>query len=131
MSKSPRVLVYSDDRNTRAEIVAALGRRPAADLPLITVHEFATHAAVIAAVDAGGFDLLILDGEAVPAGGLGIARQLKEEIYNCPPTMVVVGRAQDAWLAAWSNADAVLHHPIDAFKVAEAAAALLRTRVTA
>lgn len=131
VSKGPKVLVYSDDRNTRAAITAALGRRPAADLPVISVEEFATHPATIAALDQGGYDLVILDGEAAPAGGLGICRQIKEEIYNCPPVMVVIGRAQDAWLAAWSHADAVVSHPIDAFKVAEAAAGLLRTRATA
>lgn len=126
-----RVLVYSDDRNTRAGIVAALGRRPAADLPLIETFETATHPAVITALDGGGFDLVILDGEAVPAGGLGICRQIKEEIFNAPPVLVVIGRPQDAWLAAWSNADAVANHPIDPFALAETAAGLLRARLGA
>lgn len=129
MTQQQRVLVYSDDRNVRAAIVAALGRRPAADLPLVATHECATHAAVMTAVTAGGFDLAILDGEAAPAGGLGICRQIKEEIYNAPPVIVVIGRAQDAWLAAWSKAEMVLAHPVDPFAMADAAAALLRQRV--
>lgn len=127
--KRQRILVYSDDRNTRAAIVAALGRRPAADLPLVETFETATHPATIAAMNAGGFDLAILDGEAVPAGGMGVARQIKEEIYNAPPVLVIIGRPQDAWLAAWSNADAVTAHPIDPFALAEAAAGLLRRRL--
>ena len=43
----------------------------------------------------------------VPAGGMGICRQLKDEIYRCPPILVLIGRPQDAWLATWSRADAV------------------------
>ncbi|MCV7063842.1 hypothetical protein H7I76_33135, partial [Mycolicibacterium vaccae] len=37
-------------------------------------------------LDEGGFDLVILDGEAAPVGGMGIAKQLKDEIGHCPPT---------------------------------------------
>ncbi len=54
-------------------------------------------------VDAQRFDLVILDGEATPAGGMGIARQLKDEIYQCPPILVLIGRPQDGWLATWSS----------------------------
>ena len=70
-------------------------------------------------------DLYILDGEAVPEGGMGIARQLKDEIFNCPPTMVITGRVQDAWLAGWSGADAVVTHPIDPFTLAKSVAQVL------
>ena len=108
-----KVLVYSDDRTVRQQVYLALGPRPSADLPEIEYTECATEPAVISAVDKGGFDLLILDGEAAPAGGLGIARQLKDEIYKCPPILVLVGRPQDAWLATWSRADAAVAHPIN------------------
>lgn len=126
-----RVLVYSDSRLTRREVVRALGRRPAADLPPIEVTEVATEPAVIANVDAGGWDLLVLDGEASPAGGLGIARQLTDEIYRCPPILVLIARPQDAWLATWSRADAVAAHPVQPIELARAAAGLLRRRATA
>ena len=63
---------------------------------------------MIATMDAGGIDLAILDGEAVPAGGIGIARQLKDEIYKCPPLLVLTGRPQDGWLATWSRAEAAV-----------------------
>jgi CheY-like chemotaxis protein len=122
-----KVLVYSDDSTVRQTIVAALGRRPAADLPFVDILECATAPAVIAAMESG-CDLAILDGEAVPAGGMGIARQVKDEIYQCPPVMVIIGRPHDAWLAAWSKADGVVRHPIDAFALADAAADLLRRR---
>ncbi len=123
------VLVYSDDRTTRERVRQALGRRPAADLPFLRYVECATEPAVIAAADKGGLDLLVLDGEAVPAGGLGVCRQLKEEIYRCPPVLALVGRPQDGWLASWSKADAVVSHPLDPIVLADAAAGLLRARM--
>ena len=123
-----RVLVYSDDRNVRRQVLASLGTRPDIDLPAIEYTECATEPMVIATVDAQKFDLLILDGEAVPAGGMGIARQLKDEIFGCPPILVLIGRPQDAWLATWSRADAVVPHPLEPVALAKAAAALLRRR---
>jgi DNA-binding response OmpR family regulator len=125
-----RVLVYSDDRNVRRQVLASLGTRPDIDLPAIEYTECATEPMVIATVDAQKFDLLILDGEAVPAGGMGIARQLKDEIFGCPPVLVLIGRPQDAWLATWSRADAVVPHPLEPVALAKAAAALLRRRLT-
>jgi DNA-binding response OmpR family regulator len=126
-----RVLVYSDDVNTRQQVILALGRRPHPDLPELTYVEVATEPVVIQNMDAGGIDLAILDGEAVPAGGMGIAKQLKDEIYRCPPVMVLTGRPQDAWLATWSRADAAVPHPIDPIQLAEAVVALLRARTPA
>jgi DNA-binding response OmpR family regulator len=74
-------------------------------------------------------DLLILDGEAAPAGGMGVCRQLKDELYKGPPILVVVARPQDAWLATWSKADAVVSHPLDPMAFARAVAELLLPRV--
>ena len=121
------ILLYSSDRLTRENVRLALGRKVVADLPPISVVEVATQPAVIAAMDAGGIDLAILDGEAVP-GGMGLCRQLKDEIVRCPPILVLTGRADDAWLATWSRADGVLAHPIDPMRLPAAVARLLRTR---
>jgi DNA-binding response OmpR family regulator len=125
--KSLRVLVYSDDVNTRQQVILALGRRVHPDLPELEYVEVATEPVVIQNMDAGGIDLAILDGEAVPAGGMGIAKQLKDEIYQCPPLLVLTGRPQDAWLAAWSRADAAVPHPIDPIQLAETVTGLLRS----
>jgi DNA-binding response OmpR family regulator len=120
------VLVYSDDSNTRASVIAALGPRPHPDLPRFSYLECATEPVVIQHLDAGNIDLAILDGEAVPAGGMGIARQVKDEVFRCPPILVLTGRVDDAWLAAWSRADAVVPHPIDPIALAEAVIRLVR-----
>jgi len=123
-----KVLVYSDDSHTRTEVILGLGKRPHPDLPALEYVECATEPVVIATMDAGGVDLAILDGEATPAGGMGICRQLKDEIYQCPPVLVITGRREDGWLATWSRAEASLPHPIDPITLAETVTALLRPR---
>lgn len=122
------VLVYSSNRNAREQVLSALGRRVAGDVPQLSITEFATEPALIRRVDEGGVDLVILDGEAAP-GGMGIARQLKDEIYECPPVLLLTARADDAWLATWSRADAVVPRPLSPFDLARAAAELLRERL--
>ncbi len=122
------VLVYSDDVDTRERVRLAIGRRPAADVPLVTWLECATGPAVISALDKGGVDLAILDGEAAPTGGMGIARQAKDEIFQCPPIVVLTGRVADAWLAAWSRAEAAVPHPLDPIVLAATVADLMRRR---
>jgi DNA-binding response OmpR family regulator len=123
-----KVLVYSDDSHTRAAVITALGKRPHPDLPEVDYVECATEPVVIQTMDAGGVDLAILDGEAVPAGGLGIARQLKDEIFHCPPILVLTGRPEDGWLATWSRADAAVPHPIDPIALAQVAVGILASR---
>jgi CheY-like chemotaxis protein len=120
------VLLYSDDVDNRAQVRMAVGRKLASDLPPVEWTECATPPAVISAVDGFGFDVLILDGESSPAGGLGLCKQLKDEIYECPPVLVLTGRPQDAWLATWSRADAAVPHPLDPRALAEAVTILAR-----
>ena len=127
-----QIIVYSDDSSVRASIASALGRRVAVDLPEHEIHEFATGSALRAYVDTksigGGAraDLFILDGEAAQEGGMGMARQLKDEVFNCPPVLAITGRKEDAWLAAWSKAEASVIHPIDPFTIANKCASLLK-----
>jgi DNA-binding response OmpR family regulator len=124
-----KVLVYSDDAHMRAQIRMAIGRRPAADLPLVEYIECATQPAVVKLLDDGGIDVAILDGEAQPAGGLGVCRQAKDEVYDCPPVLAIIARKDDGWLATWSRADAVVSQPLDPMAVARATAELLRLRL--
>jgi DNA-binding response OmpR family regulator len=126
-----KILVYSDDAHTRSDVMLALGKRPHPDLPELDYVEVATEPVVVQQMDTGTIDLAILDGEAVPAGGMGIAKQMKDEIYRCPPLLVLTGRPADAWLATWSRADAAVPHPIDPLQLAEAVIRLLSSRVPA
>ncbi|MDX3093607.1 hypothetical protein PV703_09205 [Streptomyces sp. ME01-24h] len=129
MQTTATVLVYSDDRNTREQVRLAVGRRPASDLPPVEYLECATLPAVLDALEHGGIDACVFDGEAVPAGGMGVCRQVKDEVFRCPPVLVLIGRPQDAWLASWSRADAALSHPVDPVALNEALAGLLRQRL--
>ncbi|MFB7467416.1 hypothetical protein ACFCZ1_28670 [Streptomyces sp. NPDC056224] len=129
MRATARVLVYSDDAGTREQVRLAAGRRPAADLPPVEFLECATLPAVLTELGAGGIDVCVLDGEAVPAGGMGVCRQIKDEIFRCPPVLLLMGRPQDAWLATWSRADAAVTLPVDPVEFADALAALLRSRL--
>lgn len=122
------VLVYASDRAVRENVRLSLGRKVAADLDEVRVVEVATQPAVLSAMDKGSVDLAILDGEAVP-GGMGLCRQLKDEVAGCPPVLVLVGRVDDAWLATWSRADGVLAHPIDPVGLPARVAELLRARL--
>lgn len=126
-----RVLVYSNDADTRRQVMLALGRNPHPELPELDYLEVATAPVVIERMDEGGIDLAILDGESTPAGGLGIAKQLKDEIDECPPVLVLTGRPDDAWLATWSRAEAAVAHPIDPIRLTEAVVALLHDRTAA
>lgn len=130
MARTLKVMVYSDNADTRAQIMLALGRRPSRELPDVEYVEVATEPMVIRTADAGGLDLMILDGEASPAGGMGVCRQLKDELYQGPPILVVVARPMDAWLATWSKADAVVSQPLEPLPFAVAVTDLLRPRVS-
>ena len=123
----PRILLYSDDVDARAQVRLAVGRRLRRGAPDIEWVEVATAPAVIAQAESGSLDLLILDGEADKVGGLGLARQLKDEVFRCPPTLVLTGRPQDAWLASWSNADAVVSRPLDPVELHGAVAAIVES----
>jgi DNA-binding response OmpR family regulator len=120
------ILLYSNDPDIRDAVRLAVGSRPAPDLPEIEWEEYATRPAVIEAADGGGFDLMILDGEATPAGGLGLCKQLKDELDTPPTVLVLTGRQQDAWLAAWSRAEVALPRPLDPVALAETVVELCR-----
>ena len=121
------VLLYSDDAAVRDRFRLAIGSRPAADLKV----EFADAASweeCRRLLDEYEIDLMILDGEAAPAGGIGIARQTKDEYLTPPPTCVVIARAADRWLAAYAQVDQTLVAPLDPVTTGQTIAAMLRAR---
>ncbi|GHC91895.1 hypothetical protein GCM10007079_39700 [Nocardiopsis terrae] len=130
-----RVLVYSDKADTREQVRLAIGRRPAADVPKVEFVECATAPGVLRKLEskdpAERIDVAVFDGEAAPTGGMGLCRQIKDEIFRCPPVLLLVGRRDDGWLATWSQADQVVSHPIDPVALAESLAELMRQRTAA
>ena len=128
--QTAKVLLYSDDRIVRQQVRLALGKRVASDLPELAVFDVATQPAVLRALDSGGYDLVIMDAEAAPSGGMGLCHQVKDEIPGCPPVLLLVARVADAWLATWSRADAVSSYPVDPERLPAAVAALLRARLS-
>jgi DNA-binding response OmpR family regulator len=129
MSAQPlKILVYSHRPEIREAIITAVGRRPAPDIGRVDYVETGAIADVLMLMDAGEVDLAILDGEAQPTGGIGLCRQLKNEITNCPPIVIAVRRKDDRWLATWSQADAVIIYPLDPLAAAETVADVLRSR---
>ncbi|ACU96122.1 response regulator [Saccharomonospora viridis] len=126
--RAKRILVFSHRAEVRDSIINAVGRRPAVDLGKVTYVEAEGVAEVLTEMDSGEIDLAILDGEAQPTGGIGLTRQLKNELADCPPIVVAVRRKDDRWLATWSQADAVLVHPLDPLTAAETVADVLRNQ---
>jgi DNA-binding response OmpR family regulator len=122
------VLVYSHRPEIRDAVRTAVGRRPASDVGPITWIECETGDEVVAAVDGGGIDLCILDGEAQPTGGLALSRQLEEEVADRPPVCVLIARQADRWLAHWSRAEGTLPMPIDPLTAPAVVADLLRAQ---
>ena len=120
----PTILLYSDDRAVRDEVRGAVGQVTAGG-EIIEWVDVATYDEVVRLADKGGFDAYVLDGEADKVGGMGICRQLKNEIYNCPPVVLLTGRPQDAWLASWSLADVAVPRPLDPLELQKAVRSVL------
>ena len=128
MSASPRtylILLYSDKDAVRDRIRQAIGTRPGRGVT-VNFMDASTYDECIKIVDKYDISLLVLDGEAQPAGGLGIARQLRDEVDDCPPICVVIARTADRWLAAYAKVDATLVHPLDPITTGRTVADLLQ-----
>lgn len=128
-ARALRVLLYSNNPVTRADVIGALGTRPDPDLPELSYLEVATGPMVFAQLDAGSVDVAILDGEASPQGGLGVAKQMRDEYDPCPPILVLLGRADDRWLADWSRAEATATLPVDPITLPATFVEMLRSVV--
>jgi DNA-binding response OmpR family regulator len=124
-----RVVVYGSNAVTRRRVIDAVGSRPSPGLPPLSYVEIATPAALLVGLQVGGIELVVLDGEAAPAGGLGMARQLRDELESCPPVVVLLARPADRWLAKWSGADASVRWPSDPLELSAVVVQTLWTRI--
>jgi DNA-binding NarL/FixJ family response regulator len=129
MTTEHTVLLYSDDPVVRERMRLAIGPRPRPDLTIEFV-DASTYDECVKLVDDYEIDLMVLDGEAAPAGGIGIARQLKDELTDPPPVCLYIARAADRWLAAYAKVEATLLHPLDPVTTAATVAELLDKRAS-
>lgn len=127
MSSTHSVILYSDNPKVRHAMRSAIGERPTDDV-VIEYLEASAYDEAIRLIDTFEIDLVLLDGESQPAGGMGIARQMRDELENPPTTCLVIKRAADRWLAAWSRADATLTFPLDPVRTGSVIVDLLRSR---
>jgi two-component system response regulator ResD len=71
-------------------------------------------------------DVVVADEITSRAGAFAVARDLKGAAQPFRGLVLVfLERVQDAWLAAWSGADAWFVKPVNPFEVAETIAALI------
>jgi CheY-like chemotaxis protein len=124
-----RILVYSSNADVRTRIQRALGRLPDNGGAPLDFIETATAEVVLRMTATGSIDLAVLDGEATPCGGIGLAKQLKDELLQYLPIVLITARPDDAWLASWSRADAVVSHPVDPLELRTEVLPLLRDRM--
>jgi DNA-binding response OmpR family regulator len=124
-----RIGVYSPNAQTRDQVVGALGTTLRPDLPELAFTELATGPAVLAKLDQNQLDVVILDGEASPVGGMGLAKQIRDEYDPCPPLVVLIARKADRWLADWSRADATASLPVDPVELGSVMTDLIRRNV--
>ncbi|MDR1633688.1 MAG: response regulator [Bifidobacteriaceae bacterium] len=124
-AKPISILVYSDNARVRAEVREDLGDTLGAPAQPIEWTEVATHEMAMLLCHESTFDLVIMDNEANRLGGVGLTTQMRNELDWQPTVLLLLARQQDAWLGAWSGADAALLQPIDPVKLAATVAELV------
>ena len=100
------IVVYSDDADTRREVLSSVGRRAGKGLPEIRWKETATPEALLSEVRAGGCALMIIDADI--------------------PFVLLIARPQDEWLGRWSGAERILPLPVNPRVLSGAVAEILR-----
>lgn len=119
-----RVLVVSESAAERLRAAAALRARPGLD-----VAEASSAADAHRLIDAGDLDCVVMDGDMRPEGGFSVLYEARARAQmtgeRLAPSVILVAREDDRWLARWAGADEVVVKPVDSFHVAELVLALL------
>ncbi|MDD7505402.1 MAG: two-component system response regulator [Actinomycetaceae bacterium] len=123
-----KILVYSDNRETRDEVIHALGRRIGREGRAIEYVESATWEGADLKVRENDFDLLILDAETRRMGGIGLGKRVRDEIDEDMPYIVLIARPQDEWLARVSKPNAILQYPVDGRELSAAVKDILAAK---
>ncbi|MDC4232936.1 hypothetical protein M3T53_04320 [Actinomyces sp. B33] len=123
--QSVRVLVFSDDVDTRQAVIDGVGVRASKDSPSIEWTQAATPFGVRELIEGRRHDLMILDADASKEGGMSVARDLENTIEDLPPFILLISRQQDEWLATSFGAAATVLAPIDPLALQETVAEVL------
>ncbi|MCS4484452.1 two-component system response regulator [Gleimia sp. 6138-11-ORH1] len=123
---SINVLLYSDNSEVRQMVMDAVGVRPGKDFPTINWIEAATEAGAVMKFTENDIHALVLDGETQKVGGMALLRRLNVENDNTAPSLMLVARQQDEWLAQFSGATHILTTPFDAVTLNEGIKKILR-----
>ena len=81
--------------------------------------------------DDPSYDLILADCDTHPTGGFFLAREVRLRSADgqpMPPLVLMIARAQDEYLARWSEADAWVLKPVDPFDLAETIESLVERR---
>ena len=120
-----KILLYSDNSEFRANVIEAVGIRPGAGMPKVEWVESATEEGAVMKYKEGDFDLLILDGETQKVGAMALLRRLEVEFDNLPPSITILARQQDSWIAKFSGTTKMLYYPIDPIELQQTVTQLL------
>jgi DNA-binding response OmpR family regulator len=124
-SATTSILLYSDNAVVRREVRQAVGETIGPRDTPIEWTEVATSEIAMDLTAGQHYDLVIGDNETTKLGGAGLTRQMRNELDWQPTVLLLLARQQDAWLAAWSGADAAMQQPVDPFALRARVAELL------
>jgi CheY-like chemotaxis protein len=122
---SVRILLYSDNALVRDLVKDTVGDSIGAEDKPVEWTEAATGPVAMTLCFENRYDLIIMDNETNKLGGVGLVRQMRSELPWQPTVLLLLARQQDAWLAAWSGADAAALQPVDPFELVSQVAGLL------
>lgn len=129
------ILVYSDNRDVRNDVMRGLGRKVGKGGPAINWTESATPEGAMTKIkDAfesdNKFDLMVLDAETPKLGGIGIGKMVRDEVDPDAKFVILIARPQDEWLARVSKPNGILPYPVNGKELTEAVSRALSTEVT-
>jgi len=109
------ILLYSDNADMRRNVRLAVGEQLGQRGVQVEWTEVATAPVAMLLTEERKFDLIIGDNETTKLGGVGLVRQMRNELDWEPNVLLLLARQQDAWLAAWAGADSAMLTPLDPF----------------
>jgi DNA-binding response OmpR family regulator len=114
-----KVLVVSADAKERLRAVSALELQ--ADAEVVEAESGEEVRQRLLRGDEA-FDVLVVDGDLQPRGGYALLYDLRAQAdltgESPTPSILLLEREQDVWLARWAGANDWLYKPVDPFDLA-------------